>query len=83
MSFMVAFSCDIRKAELQYQSKQGNICSVENTGGSSFEGCNFYCNIYKEALMEAQMRRKGNFIHSVDLSALVVCPQSFYPSYHL
>lgn len=69
---MVAFSCDIQTAELQYQSKEGNICHAKNRGGCSFEGCNFYCYIYKKSLMQAQIRRKGNFIHSVDLPASVV-----------
>lgn len=77
MSFMAAFSCDILRAEPQYQSKEGNICHAKNRGGCSFEGCNFYCNIYNKALI----RRKGNFIHSVDLSASVVCPQIFFLSH--
>lgn len=35
---------------------------------------------YKKALMQAQIYRKENFIHSVDLFASVVCPLRYYPT---
>lgn len=75
---MPAFSCVIQKTELQLQSKEGNIFQAKKKKKKKEAlSCNFYCNIYKMALMHAQMRRKGNFIHSVDLSASVIFPQSF------
>ena len=76
---MAAFSCDIQKAELQYRSKEGNICHAQSRGGRSFEACNFYCNLYKKALMQAMIGRWGTFILSVDLSVSIVSSQSFYP----
>ena len=76
---------------LQGTSKKGNPPTRVGGGGGTFsmqkkiedvllKDCNFSRSAYEKALMQAGIWGEGNFIHPVDLSALVVCPQNFDPT---